>query len=250
MHPVLFRFGSISVYSYGVMIAMAFFVGAYLARRAARETDIPPDSVTDLALLLLISGIIGGRLLYVLLNIREYIENPVEIVMLQHGGLVFYGGAIGGIAALIIYARKRGFPIYKIGDLMVPYVALGQGIGRIGCFLNGCCWGKPTDSFFGVVFPGSGQPVHPTQIYSSLGLIFIYGLLRLLQKMKVKEGLVSISYGLFYSMFRFLMEFLRGDNMIELFGLTFSQFVSAIIFIVCIVLFLTRMKLKDAKAAH
>lgn len=250
MHPILFKLGPISVYSYGFMVAIAFIAATYLAQRAARQTDISPSFIIDLALLMLFSGIIGARLLYVVLNIKDYIERPLEIIMLQHGGLVFYGGAIFALAAGILYIKRKRLSVYKIGDLLAPYVALGQAIGRIGCFLNGCCFGKPTDSVFGVVFPGATQPIHPTQVYSSLALIFLYGFLRLLQKIGVKEGTVLLFYGLLYSAGRFLMEFLRGDNIIELFGLTFSQFVSAIIFIVCIVLFLTRMKFKDGKAGH
>ena len=101
-----------------------------------------------------------------------------------------------------------------------------------GCFLNGCCFGRPTDFILGVRFPGSIQPIHPTQIYSSLALIFLYGFLRLMQKLNIKEGGVLILYGLFYSSGRFIIEFLRGDNIVSIFGLTFSQSVSALVFIV------------------
>jgi len=242
MHPILFQIGPISIYSYGAAIVVAFLVAIYLSRRAAKEVNISQDIIVDSALIMLFSGILGARLLYVIINLKDYMENPIEILMLQHGGLAFYGGAITAFLAEVIYIKVKRLSIYKIGDILIPYIALGQAIGRIGCFLNGCCFGKPTDSMFGVVFPDIYYAVHPTQIYSSLGLLVLYGFLRFLQKTKVKDGMVLISYGLLYSTGRFLIEFIRGDNIVEIFGLTFSQFVSAVIFIVCAILFIIRLK--------
>jgi phosphatidylglycerol:prolipoprotein diacylglycerol transferase len=233
MHPILFKIGPVCVYSYGFMIAVAFSVGMYLAIRAAKEAKINPDFIVNLVSLLLFSGIIGARLLYVALNIREYIQDPLEILMLSHGGLSIFGGLFFATSLGVVYVKKNGYSVSKIGDLLIPYVALGQAIGRIGCFLNGCCFGRPTDSIFGVVFPGGSQPLHPTQVYSSMAMIFLYGFLRLLQKLQLKDGVVVISYGLCYSIGRFFMEFLRGDNAVILFGLTFSQFVSVLVFVGC-----------------
>lgn len=242
MHPVLFKFGQMYIYSYGAMLAAAFLVSSFLARRAAKEANIPPDIITDLALWMLFSGIIGARLLYVLLNIQQYAQNPLEIFMLQRGGLAFYGGAAAALITAALYIKYKRHSIYKIGDLIIPYVALGQAIGRIGCFLNGCCFGRPADSFFGVVFPHTTQAIHPTQIYSSLALIFLYGFLRLLQKLKVKEGVVLISYGLLYSAGRFFMEFLRADNSVVVLGFTFSQFTGVLVFIGCVLLLWKKIK--------
>ena len=230
MHPILFKTGEINIYSYGVMLATAFFMAVFLARRSAKEAHISPDIITDLGLVLLFSGIAGARLLYVILNIQDYIRNPFEILLLSHGGLAFYGGAVAASIAGIVYVKLKGLSVYKLGDLIAPYAALGQAIGRIGCFLNGCCFGK------------SG---HPVQIYSSLTLIFIYGLLRLLQRLKVKPGLVLVSYGALYGVKRFFMEFLRDDNIIILFGLTFSQFISVIVFIVCISILFQRILARE-----
>lgn len=230
MHPVLFKIGPLNLYSYGVMLAAAFFTAVFLARRAAKEARISPDVITDLGLVLLFSGIAGARLLYVILNIQDYVGNPFEILMLSHGGLAFYGGALAAFIAGIVYAKLKGLSIYKLGDLIAPYAALGQAIGRIGCFLNGCCFGKSE---------------HPAQIYSSLALIFIYGFLRLFARLKVKPGVVLVLYGVLYSVKRFFMEFLRDDNIIILFGLTFSQFISVIVFIVCILILSQRILAKE-----
>jgi len=223
------------------MIVLAFFAATYLAQRAAKKSGISPDVITNSALLVLFSGIAGARILYVLLDIEFYAQNPIEIFMLPHGGLAFYGGAIAAIAAELVYLKLKKLSVYKIGDLIIPYVALGQAIGRIGCFLNGCCYGKPTDFFFGVTFPGEAHAVYPTQIFSSFFLIFLYGFLRLLQELNVKPGIVLVSYGLLYSAGRFSIEFFRGDNMAIVFGLTFSQFVSAIVFLFCAILLLIRL---------
>ncbi len=245
MHPILFKIGPFCVYSYGFCVAAAFLVAVFLAKRAAGRAGQDPQIIIDVALVLLFWGIIGARLLYVLLNIGVYIKSPVEIVMLQRGGLAFYGGAVAAVLAAVIFLKKKRLPIYKIADLIVPYAALAQAIGRIGCFLNGCCFGKPTGFFLGVVFPGSLEAVHPTQIYSSLSLIALYGFLRFLQKtsapsvflnisIKLREGTLLFTYGLFYSLGRFFIEFLRADNIVSVFGLAFSQFVSIIIFAVCL----------------
>ena len=241
MHPLLLKCGFISIYSYGAMIVMAFFVATYLAQRAAKRSGVSADIITNSALLVLFSGIVGARILYVLLDLEFYAQNPIEIFMLPHGGLAFYGGAIAAIAAELIYLKLKKLSVYEIGDLIIPYVALGQAIGRLGCFLNGCCYGKPTDSFFGVTFPGEAHAVYPTQIFSSVLLIFLYGFLRLLQKLNVRPGIVLISYGLLYSAGRFLMEFLRGDNMAIVLGLTFSQFVGVVVFLFCAILLLIRL---------
>jgi len=222
------------------MIVLAFFAATYLAQRAAKRSGISPDIVTNSALLVLFSGIVGARISYVLLDLEFYAQNPIEIFMLPHGGLAFYGGAIAAVAAELIYLKLKKLSVYKIGDLIIPYVAFGQAIGRIGCFLNGCCYGKPM----------AYGHLYPTQIFSSILLIFLYCFLRLLQKSEVKPGIVLISYGLLYSAGRFLMEFLRGDNMAIVLGMTFSQFVGAIVFLFCAVLLLIRLVQPYGRDTH
>ncbi|PIR65909.1 MAG: prolipoprotein diacylglyceryl transferase [Candidatus Omnitrophica bacterium CG_4_9_14_0_2_um_filter_43_12] len=250
MHPILFKIGPLTVYSYGAMIAAAFFICTWLAGHAAKTKGLAADFIINSSLLILFSGIFGARILYVFLSPGYYLKNPIEIIMLQHGGLAFYGGAAAAVLAEWLYIKKKNMPVYRIGDLLAPYVALGQAIGRIGCFLNGCCFGKPTDNFFGVVFPGASCAVHPTQIYSSLALLFLYIALRFLQSKNLKEGTVLISYFMFYAVIRFMLEFLRGDNMISVMGLTFSQFVGIVVFIACIILFIFRARKTNGKNPH
>lgn len=238
MHPILFKFGVLTVYSYGAMIALAFLISSYLAWHAAKEAGLSESIVINSALVILFSGIAGARLLYVAINISSYIENPIEIIMLPHGGLAFYGGAIAAVIAESIYLKVNKISVYKFADFIAPYVAFGQAIGRIGCLLNGCCYGRCIDAY----------NLYPTQLYSSFLLVCLYCFLRLLQKIKVKRGIVFVSYGLLYSAGRFMMEFLRGDNTVFIMGLTFSQFVSVIVF--PILAFLGLRIINDGKNPH
>ncbi len=233
MYPVLVRIGPINIYSYGVMLALGFLVAIFLARRRAISLGMDGDAIIDLGIWLIISGILGARLLYVILNLNYYKEVPLESVMIWRGGLVWYGGLISAVLVAMGFLRKRKMPILKTGDLMLPYVALGQAIGRIGCFLNGCCYGKPTSLVFGVSFTAAQAPVHPTQLYESAAMFLLYLALR---KIKPGDGKTILLYLLFYSTFRFFNEFLRGDNPIALAGLTVSQLISVIVFIIAIIL--------------
>ncbi len=226
MYPVLFKVGPIHIYSYGVMLALAFLVATFLARRRAISVGIDGDAIIDLSIYLIISGILGARLLYVLLNLKYYKDNPLEVVMIWRGGLVWYGGLILAILVGTWFLRARALPIFKIGDLIIPYVALGQAIGRIGCFLNGCCYGKPTTLALGISFNPAQIPVHPTQLYESAAMFLAYLILRMREP---GEGKTIFLYLILYSAVRFFNEFLRGDNPQVLIGLTFSQIISIII---------------------
>ena len=228
MYPVLFKIAGLSVYSYGFMIAFAFLFCTYLGQRSALKHGFPRDLIVNSALVILFSGIIGARILYVAINIKSYINDPIEIIMLPHGGLAFYGGAITAIAAQYIYIKVRKIPVYKFADFIIPYAVLGQAIGRIGCFLNGCCYGRQMDA----------SHLYPTQLYSSFLLFGLYFFLKFIQKLKPKPGVIMVSYGILYSIGRFFMEFLRGDNTVFIVGLTFSQFVGVIVFAVSVSLLL------------
>lgn len=233
MYPVLFKIGPITIYSYGVMLAVAFLVATFLARRRAIAEGFDGDAIIDLGLYLIISGIIGARLFYVLLNLKYYRDNPLEVLMIWKGGLVWYGGLMLAILVAIWFLRAKKLPVLKTADLIVPYVALGQAIGRIGCFLNGCCYGKPTSLKLGISFHPAQVPVHPTQLYEAAAMFFIYLILRV---RKVANGSTLFLYLILYSLFRFLNEFLRGDNPQVLLGLTFSQVISIVILAVTIIL--------------
>ncbi|MFA6141768.1 MAG: prolipoprotein diacylglyceryl transferase [Candidatus Omnitrophota bacterium] len=215
MHPILLKFGPFTIYSYGVMVAMGFAVATFLAHKRAARFNIDPGKVIDIAIILIAFGILGARLLYVLLNLSFYIANPIDIVKLSNGGLVWYGGFISAFFAVIIYVRKAKLNFWAVADLFAPYVALAQAFGRIGCFFNGCCYGK------------DGIPV---QIYSSIALLIIFIILRVWQDNKHFAGEIFLGYCVLYSLKRFLMEFLRGDNPAVFHGLTLSQVISVFVF--------------------
>lgn len=226
MYPILFSIGPITVYSYGLMLAVAFILASSLASRRAYLFNITKDSMAGLAFTLLIFGLIGARALYVLLNIRYFSTHPFEALLINRGGLVFYGGFLLATLAGILYARIQKFSIQDAADLIIPFVALGQAIGRIGCFLNGCCYGRPTSSVLGMVFPYTKVRVYPTQLFSSAGLLIVFGLLFYMQSKRKFKGQILYLYFIIYGIFRFAMDFLRGDLQVFFFGLTVTQLMS------------------------
>lgn len=227
MYPVLFEIGTFKVYSYGAALAVAFLLAASLARRRAASEGMDGDKMLDLCIVLIISGIVGARLLFVLLNIDAYLARPTDIFKLWEGGLVWYGGLIGAAAGALVFMKANRMPALKSADIMAPYIALGQAIGRIGCFLNGCCYGKHTDLPIGVSFPGVEGKVIPTQLTESAAMFIIF---LVLSKRKPSGGRTFMLYLLLYSCFRFFNEFLRGDNPVFFAGLTVSQVISVAIF--------------------
>lgn len=244
MHPIICRIGPLTVYSYGLMLAFAFLLVSFLAKKEAELQGLNGGQIIDLTLYLVISGIIGSRLLYVLLNFRYYLENPLEVIMLSRGGLIFYGGLVIATITGLRFLKKRRLPVLKICDIFVPYLALGQAIGRLGCLLNGCCYGKETNLPWGIGLPGHVQPLHPTQIYESVLLLFIFLILKFYQNKPRRPGQIFILYFLLYSAARFLVEFYRGDNSRIFLNLTFSQLVSVLIFVVSLMFFISWPKKK------
>jgi len=210
------------------LLAIAFVVGSTLAAMQARRQNIEPDIIFNLSFVIVISGVIGARIFYVLTNLGDYLKNPLEMVMLQQGGLSWFGGLILGAAAGIAYIKYKKLPLLKVLDLMSPFVALSQSIGRIGCLLNGCCFGK--ESAYGLYFPVHGKVLIPTQMYSSLTLLFIFIILRTLQERPHKQGYVFLTYLALYSVARFFIEFWRADNPAIILTLTLFQVLSIALF--------------------
>jgi len=223
------------------MLVLAFLIGATLAAQRAKKENIDPGIIFNLSFAAFISGIIGARLLYILQYASYYMKNPWEILMLQHGGLSWFGGLIAGAAGAVIYLKAKRLSVPGILDLMIPFVALSQAIGRLGCLLNGCCYGKI--SKFGIYFKAHDAYLIPTQLYSSLALIVIFFILRYLEERPHKPGGIFFTYLLLYTLKRFFMEFWRADNEIVFLGLTIFQVFSAAIFVLAF-LKLTRLKNK------
>jgi phosphatidylglycerol---prolipoprotein diacylglyceryl transferase len=244
MHPIICTIGPFNIYSYGLMLVLAFIVSVSLAMKQAKRQDLDPETIFNFAFVAFVWGIIGSRIFYVLINLGYYLKNPLEIIMLQHGGLAWFGGLMLGSVAAITYIKIKKLQVYRILDLIIPYIALAQAIGRIGCLFNGCCFGKESQTA-GIYFETHKAVLIPTQIYSSLALLAIYAILRSLQNKPRPQGMIFYCYLLLYSIKRFSVEFWRADSEAFFYGLTLFQVLSIAMFILAVTkLFLIRLKSK------
>ena len=230
MHPILFQFHGVTIYSYGFFTAAAVVVSLILAEKRARRFGFEPGMLTDALFVLFLGGILGARVMYVSQNFEDYRHDLWAVLRVQEGGLVWYGGLFGAVLCGALYARWRHWPILKLCDFFAPPAALAHGIGRIGCFFNGCCYGLRTDSAWGAYFPGRPYANLPTQLYEAACLFLLAGFLFHFSSQKRREGQVFLVYLFSYSVLRFLMEFLRGDNP-HYFYLTLSQWMSTGLFL-------------------
>ena len=232
MHPIAFKLGSLTIYWYGICVAFGFIAGLWTAAQRAKLAGVPPDKILDLGPWLIIGGILGGRVLYVISYWREeFADNLSEIFMVQHGGLVFYGGLIGAIIAGTFYLHRKKLPLWKTADIMAPSIALGYVFGRIGCFTKGCCYGRACSLPWAVSFPATadtdgilhphpsgGVPVHPTEIYDSLLNLGFYLFLAWLFRRKKFDGQVFAVYLIGYAILRSFVEYFRGDYPVHYLG--------------------------------
>lgn len=230
MHPVLFEYGRITLYTYGLFVALAFIAGLWLAGREAERRGLDPRMVQDLGFVVLIAAILGARLFFVLIEWRHFVDHPLQIFEIWKGGLVFYGGFTAAILAGVLYVRAKELPTWEVGDLAVPSLALGQALGRLGCFFAGCCFGAECDLPWAVTFsdPRSlaplGVPLHPAQLYSAAANLAIFAVLYWgVRPRQRSSGQVLGSYLVLYPIARFLLEFLRDDPRGALGGLSTSQ---------------------------
>ena len=242
MHPILFKIGPLTIYTYGFFIALAFVTGILWACWEAKRLGEEAEKIMDLGFYLIIAAIIGSRLFFVLLNMKEYLNHPLNIIKIWEGGLVFHGGLIASIVVGFYYLKKHHLNIWKYTDILAPALVLGQGIGRIGCLMAGCCYGRKTTLPWGIVFKDPNSlavldvPLHPTQIYTSIGALCIFGLLLWLRKRKSYEGQVFWLYIVLYSIMRFIIDIFRGD---QIYGtrvyffqaLTLTQVLSIVFFL-------------------
>ena len=246
MHPVLFHLGKWTLYSYGFMIAVGILVGLFLARRQAALEGIDQDKIIDIVFYILVAALIGARLLFVLMNFGEYAAHPLDIVKIWQGGLVFYGGLVPGVIIALWYIKRLGLPLWQVADIFAPSLALGHAFGRIGCFLAGCCYGLPCTVPWAVTFTDprtlalQGIPLHPTQLYSALGLLLLFAFLLFLRKKKTFQGELFWTYLFCYAVGRFFLEFLRGDDRGSVLGglLSTTQAISIPLAGISVVMFL------------
>ena len=295
MFPILFRIplpgiGPVTIHTYGVLLVAAFLVAITVARRLARREEIDTDRIVDLGVYAILGGLVGAKLLLLVVD-RDFYSRQFANIMADGGGNVgaalsglgsagafigtlvemalsllqasgvFYGGLIAGVLVALWYMRRTGMPVWRSADVAAPAIAVAHAFGRVGCFAAGCCYGIPTELPWGVTFTDSysgtlvGVPLnialHPTQLYSVAGNLSIFAFLLWFYPRKQFDGQVFWVYALTYGVFRFVVEFWRGDPRGAIFGgtLSTSQFV-AILMVTVALGMLARLRMNKADAAE
>ena len=217
MFPILLDIGSFKLYTYGLFLALGFMTAVWFSKRNARFYGTPDQDIADIFFVILVSSLVGARILYVIINFDFYQNNLLDIFKIWNGGLVFFGGFIAATGAAIFALKIKKMAVWKTADIIIPGIALGHSIGRLGCFFAGCCYGKECDLPFAVKFthPDSLAPLnlylHPTQLYMVVSDFFLFLILMWLQKRKRFQGMIFLYYIILYSAFRAVIEFFRGD---------------------------------------
>lgn len=239
MHPIVLTIGSTPITSYGLAACVGFLLAVVLTcRRAARE-GWHPDLPVDVFLISTVGGVALTRIFYVVSYPAPFLQDPLLILQIWKGGITYYGGLLGAYLSAYGYCRWWGLPWGETADMFSPYLALAHAIGRVGCFLNGCCYGIATTVSWGLVFPGDrlGLHRHPTQLYEA-GLEAInFLLLDLMWRRGLRGGRVTLTWFGLYALERFMLEFWRGDTLSEQYflGTTFAQSTSLLVGLVCLV---------------
>jgi phosphatidylglycerol:prolipoprotein diacylglycerol transferase len=235
MHPIIAKIGPFTIYSYGMMVAIAFLFGIFIAKKEAVRKNIKPDLVYDLGFYLLIGSIAGARIFYIIFfGLKDFLADPISIFRVWEGGLAIHGGIFGGIITGIIFAKIRKMSFWLLADLIAPSLILGQAIGRIGCFLNGCCFGVPMKPFL-------CMNRHPTQIYEmALDLAGFFLLWSLRKKVKFEGGLFLL-YLMAYGVIRSIVSQFRADNVyLWNSALTLADLTSIAMFTTAMVLYIKK----------
>ncbi len=266
MLPKLFEIGPLPIHTYGLLLATAFLAAISLTAYLAEREGVPRTRAWDLGFVIIISAVLGGKLVMVLTDLSGYLNEPSRFLSLEfwQAGGVFYGGLLGGIVGSAIFVhRHRDLNFWIFADAAAPAIALGQTIGRLGCFSAGCDYGKPTDVPWAVTFTSEyahrtvgvplDVPLHPTQLYESGATLVIFLLLLLLYRRKKFSGQVFSAYLLLYAVARFILEFYRGDaDRGFVFGglLSTSQFIGVLIVPVALAIYFYRRSTASGAALN
>jgi phosphatidylglycerol:prolipoprotein diacylglycerol transferase len=263
MYPRLFELGPITLYTYGVLLAAAYLVGLKLAMVRAKARGLDANRVLDLGIYIIISALVGAKLLLLVTDFRTFRADPRELLTLARSGGVFYGGLILAVVVALWYIRRVGLPLWTTCDVFAPGIALGHVVGRFGCFFAGCCYGKPTTKPWGITFTDPfaasnvgtplGVPLHPTQLYEAgAELLILIVLLVTERKGRPFPGRTFWLYMLLYAVSRFVIEFFRGDERGTVFMFSTSQFISLLLapLAVAMLVYLSRAKTPEPKRAR
>src|SRR5947199_5580776 len=232
--------GQITLYTYGVLLAAAYLLGLKLAIVRANHRGLDANRVLDLGIYIIISALVGAKLLLLVTDFRTFASNPRELLTLARSGGVFYGGLILAVAVALFYIRKIGLPLWTTCDVFAPGIALGHVVGRFGCLFAGCCYGRPTTMPWGITFTDPyaasyvgtplGIPLHPTQLYEAgAELLILIVLLVTERRGRYFPGRTFWLYMLLYAISRFIIEFFRGDDRGTVFMFSTSQFISLLL---------------------
>jgi phosphatidylglycerol:prolipoprotein diacylglycerol transferase len=252
MHPTLFRIGNFEVTTFGLMMFLAFIVGSWILSLQLKRRDLDPDIAWDAILWIAVGGIVGAKAYYIALHVPDLMANPVR-ELTSRGGLVWYGGFIGGVTAYYLYIRRHKLPLARMFDATAPALAIAYATGRVGCFLVGDDYGLPTHAWYGIAFPKGSPPstagyfrslgvhipttvpnnavlaVHPTQLYEIfLGLV-MFAILWQLSKRLMAPGRLFAVFMILYAVERFFIEFVRAKGDRYVLGLSTSQVASILL---------------------
>jgi phosphatidylglycerol:prolipoprotein diacylglycerol transferase len=268
MHRIFLEIGSLSIAWFGVMMATAFLVGLFQLVLIGRKEGRDSNFCSDLLLWIMVSSILCARLAYVISDLPYYIRHPGRILLVNQGGIIYYGGFVGAVIGVTLFALRRHERVLAMLDFVVTAVPLGHMFGRIGCFLNGCCFGSRWDGPLAVTYPPNSfawqahleagligrysrsLPVHPVQLYEAAANFLLFLLLLWAFKRRRRDGQVLALYFTTYPLVRFLAEFLRGDERMRWQGLNVAQEISIALFVVGIGLWLWTLRGKAAAPAQ
>jgi phosphatidylglycerol:prolipoprotein diacylglycerol transferase len=241
VYPELFSLGPITVYSYGVLLAISYLVGLWLAMRRARAWGLDANRVLDLGIYIIIAALIGAKLLLLVVDFDQFRRSPADLLSLARSGGVFYGGLILAVLVAFWYMHKHRLPLWTTCDVFAPGIALGHVTGRLGCLAAGCCYGRPTSLPWGITFTNPlaaanvgtplGIPLHPTQIYEAgAELLILVVLLATEKRGRPFPGRTFWGYMFLYAVSRYIIENYRGDPRGTVFGIfSTSQFISLVL---------------------
>jgi phosphatidylglycerol---prolipoprotein diacylglyceryl transferase len=247
MHPILFEIAGFPVYTYGLLLAAAYLLGLQFALVRARARGLDPNRVMDLGIWIIISALVGAKLLLLIVDHDKFSMNAAGLMDLVRSAGVFYGGLIAAVAVALWYLWRHKMPMWTVTDVFAPGIALGHVIGRLGCFFAGCCFGRETTVPWAITFHSEfasqnvgtplGVPLHPTQLYEAGAELLILGLLLALERRgRPFPGRTFWAYMLLYAISRFIIEIYRGDPRGMVGSLSTSQFVSILIVPLAIVM--------------
>jgi phosphatidylglycerol:prolipoprotein diacylglycerol transferase len=263
VYPRLLELGPITVYTYGVLLAAAYLFGLQLARVRAKQRGLDANRVLDLGIYIIISALVGAKLLLLITDFKSFTADPRELLTLARSGGVFYGGLIVAVIVALWYIRRVGLPLWTTCDVFAPGIALGHVVGRFGCLFAGCCFGKPTTRPWGITFTDPfaaanvgtplGVALHPTQLYEAgAELLILIVLLVTERKGRPFPGRTFWLYMLLYAISRFIIEFYRGDDRGTVGMFSTSQFISIVLAPLAIVMlvYLSRVVTPEPKRAR